>query len=207
MEYIERALIKDLIDETQVPRGRHSDPRCHKARHVICDELSTAEKIDAVCFHEIGHLIYLRRASYLTDVEKSAIKIYGPRIIHDEKSGELEGVPALIGSPPPKFYDEHVLSELATVAVAGGEFIRFFFPQLPNLGVAADEQNFTNHHTHARWKLADNNIPTPFVFLAEARASVRQDLQDKAFQDTIRVMAEQVKREVFSRLLPDCAPS
>ncbi|MGC1188044.1 MAG: hypothetical protein WA871_11700 [Candidatus Acidiferrales bacterium] len=201
------AEIDDLIDKRQVPRGRYGAPNCVKERHRIYDELSTPEKIKGVCFHEVGHLIYLKRVSYLTDSEKSDLKIFGPRILYSEYTRQFQGLAGSVGSvdetspPETRFkYSEQNISELASVTVAGRVYIRFFLPTHPNLGDMKDIETFEAHHKLAQeeLKLASINIPTCSVFLSEAARSICQDLQDIALQVSIRADAEKLERDCYT---------
>jgi hypothetical protein len=193
--------IEDLIDDTEVPSGQRSSPRYYQSRQFICDELAIPGKIEAVCLHEIGHVIYLEQINYPTQSEKLRIKTHGPTICYDSDTKRISPSLGSVGSSltdTEVIYSKQLLTELTKVAVAGAIFVQIFAPKLCDSGDTEDDKLFDQYYRETAKKTADKTIASPLEFLIRARISVYQDLLNEAFRGSVQARAKEYELRHYS---------
>jgi hypothetical protein len=200
--------IKDLIDDTEVPSGRHREDNYRRSCQFICDELAIPGKIEVVCLHEIGHVIYLERINYPTPLEKLRIKTHGPKVCYDPNA--IRQIYPSLGSVGSSLtdseiiYSKELLTDLAKVAVAGAIFIQIFGPRLSDPGDEYDDELFARYYQEAATKIAD--LVSPLELLIRARISVYQDLLDEAFRNSVQARAKEYEIKHYRISSPSAPP-
>jgi hypothetical protein len=114
-------------------------------------------KVEAICVHEAGHLVFFKKA-------KIRAILRGPALKYSRTHKQFVPVPASIGTPEMNEhtpYDEELLENLARGGIAAGMFVDEFITNRENYGLVSDaliaellrEREIVNNNDYCTFKL------------------------------------------------------
>jgi hypothetical protein len=198
-----------LLDEPErVPADKRSDKNYIDARDEIHQELSSAEAVEAACYHESGHFAYSVILGFKLEKDTTHFRIIGPTIKYhpptDTEPEWYEPTPTATRTPGlPLPYNNESLEELALVVVAGGESVRWFRPKQKR-GNKNDYRRFKKlremvfHGVHPDYR---HTIKSTKYYWKKAAQEVRSDFKQGRHNgrrnQLVETKAQLVMNEVF----------
>lgn len=187
------------IDTSQVPRAKLHDPRFLILLNDTRMRLADPRERKAICIHEVTHAMYLTKAG------KRNLKVTGPQIEYDAKSGTFDRIGASVKGG---FVDQQYLARVSLAEWISATAKAYAAPAVAvevlanrpaaDNGVAGDRQGFEEFFKMVRTKHPDIRIDLDSLW-KKARESVRAELQKPAWRETILKTAEQLEAWLFPR--------
>jgi len=189
-----------------ITEERARDERFLEKFRGIQEQLNAAGRIDHVCLHEAGHLVYFRRAKIQADK-------YGPAIEYSEMKKGFVSCLAAIGTPTineSTNYTLKLLDDLANAGVAANLFGDDFLKELDADSALArtlrDEKQTVLENDFAKFKQcchwARKFIPYSEAIKCwqDAEISVTRELKDQSLRDDIQLAAQEIRQDCFREI-------
>jgi hypothetical protein len=172
------------IDVSNVPLDKREDPRYVAIFNRLQNELSDERSFEEICTHEGAHLYYFVQGGL------SEFKINGPFISYHAQNDTFDFNGANVqeakwGEPFTSLDPSGRMQRMAIIGVAG----EIATLALLNRGAG------TNIGDHQAFKKYCEQMCE--LFWSAAQEHVRKDLQNPDIQSAIRLLAEEVKRQLL----------
>jgi hypothetical protein len=194
-----------LITESErVPADKRSNKDYEDARDMIHQELSDVEDVTTACYHESAHYAYSVFLGYKLKRDVTHFKVVGPSIkFHSPTDTEpewYEPTPTAVSAPGLQLpYDSESLEELALIAVAGGESVRWFRPGQKR-GNRSDYKRFKQVRKLVFGRLHPDyrdTIKPVNYYWKKAAQEVRNEFKQGLHNQLIDLKSQLVMTEVF----------
>lgn len=194
-----------LLDEHErVPSDKRNDKNYTDARAEIHQELANVEDVETGCYHESAHFAYSMFLGFKLKKDVTHFRIVGPTIkLHPPTNTEpewYEPTSMAIKTPGlPLSYNIESLEELALIAVAGGESVRWFRPKQKR-GNKNDYRRFKQlrgmvfHGLHPIYR---HTLKSTKYYWKKAAQEVRSDFRQGLHNSLIEAKARLTMTEVF----------
>jgi hypothetical protein len=189
-----------------------ADKNCVRACFKTIAMLSSHKKIEAICFHEIGHWVESVRLGIMVGFAESAIGFHAPRVVRETDifgKSKFKPNPGSIFTPFDALkvvWTLPILQQAARVAVAGGVYAHKLANCPIDKGTGGDRELYKNYYRLALQKLhAHPGLLIASELCKWAKDKIIEDFREHPeFEQLVQGKAQAFKMKYYGSFLEFC---